>query len=102
MKYQIFQVRDDAENSRYIKFSGLEMVNHLGLKITRDLYEKVYEGEIEEQESVEVTLDTIYTLFNIGHRPSDFKGHSLSVSDVIEYNGKFYYIDDYGFEVIEF
>jgi uncharacterized protein YciU (UPF0263 family) len=101
MKYQILQVRDDAENSRYIMFSSLEMVEHLGLKITKDLYEKVWEGEIEEANDVYVTLEQIFHQFNIGRKPEGFKGHSLSVSDIIKLEDKFYYCDSFGFEEIE-
>jgi len=100
--YQIFQVDDSKENARYILFSGLEMVKHLGLTITRDKYQKVYEGEIEESENIYETLEQIFTKFNIGKKPEGYQGHSLSVSDIIAIDGKFYYCDDYGFEEIEF
>ena len=102
MKYQIYQVRDDAENSRYIKFSSLELIESMGLKISRDMYEEVWDGEVEESNDVFDTLEHIFCQFNIGRKPEGYKGHSLSVSDIIRLEDKFYYCDSIGFEEIEF
>jgi hypothetical protein len=41
-------------------------------------------------------LESLFAKFNINH-PADFKGHSLSVSDIIELNGKYYYCDSISF-----
>ena len=101
-KYQILQVKESAENSRYIKFSSLEMLEHLGLKVTRDMYEIVWEGEVDESETVDGTLEDIFRRFNIGAKPEDYKGHSLSVSDIVRLDDKYYYCDSYSFEQIEF
>jgi len=51
-------------------------------------------------------LEAIFTKFNI-NRPDDFKGHSLSVSDIIVVNSrdgaKAHFVDSFGFkEVPEF
>lgn len=47
------------------------------------------------------TLEDIYRRFNIDH-PEDFKGHSLSVSDVVVLHGNgadtAYYVDSIGFQ----
>ena len=58
-----------------------------------DDYEKTYEGDED------ITLYGIFEKFNI-NRPTDFKGHSLSVSDTIIANGIAYYADDFGFTKI--
>ena len=57
-------------------------------------YTLTYEGEIEV-EDVNKTLEDLFTIFNI-NRPQDFKGHSLSVSDIVELDGKYYYCDNVG------
>ncbi|MCR5123446.1 MAG: hypothetical protein K6B74_13620, partial [Ruminococcus sp.] len=44
--------------------------------------------------------EEIFRVFNID-RPADFKGHSLSVSDVVTLDGAAYYVDVYGFKRIE-
>jgi len=50
-------------------------------------------------------LEEIYTKFNTEH-PLGFKGHSLSMSDVMELydtvNSEFHYVDQFGFKDIEF
>lgn len=95
-KFKIYQICDDAENARYIKFSDMEMLEHLGLKenLSLDLYEKVYEGNIDGKDDFHA-LEGLYKIFNC-NRPKDFKGHSLSVSDVVELDGKYYYCDSFG------
>ena len=45
-------------------------------------------------------LEKVYRVFNID-RPADFKGHSLSVSDVITLDGATWYVDVYGFKKLE-
>lgn len=45
-------------------------------------------------------LEKVYRVFNI-EMPADFKGHSLSVSDVVVLDGAAYYVDVYGFKRIE-
>ena len=63
-------------------------------------YESMYKEELKPGE----TLDTIYERFNI-HRPKDFTGHSLSVSDVIvlesESEKKAFYVDSFGFSELK-
>ena len=59
-------------------------------------YNLVYEGEIEvDPRDIEITLDNLFRIFN-SDRPKDFKGHSLSVSDLVEIGNRFYYCDSLG------
>ena len=65
-------------------------------------YELVYSAPL----ALGTSLEDIYTRFNIDH-PKDFKGHSLSVSDVVvlHQNGQdtAHYVDSFGYkEVPEF
>ena len=67
-------------------------------------YDLVYQGDlsdIEGSDRIEEKLEALFTKFNINH-PDDFKGHSLSVSDVIgiEKNGKqtAYFCDSVGYK----
>jgi hypothetical protein len=69
-------------------------------------YEERYEMEFEsfdEKTNVEI-CEVIFHIFNM-RTPSDFKGHSLSMSDVIELNRdglrQFYYCDMCGFTRIK-
>ena len=67
-------------------------------RITQGRYDKVYESSVSENDN---SLDKIFVKYNIG-RPEDFRGHSLSTSDIIvtmkDGEKKAYYCDSYGFE----
>ena len=103
--FKIYQVNDEKENARYIMFSGLDMLEHLELrdKLSLNLYNKVWEGSVEAEEgkSIITILDHIYMKFQ-SPRLEGYKGHSLSVSDIVEIDGKYYYCDSYGWEEITF
>lgn len=70
--------------------------------IKKENYAKVYgfEGSMGE-ESTSAKLEAIFTAFNHNH-PIGFRGHSLSVSDVVSLNGEYYFCDSFGFKKIEF
>lgn len=69
-------------------------------KITKDNfnfndYKCVFETEKNDTED----LEDIYSIFNGNLRPNwakDFMGRSMSVSDIVELNGNFYYCDFIG------
>lgn len=59
-------------------------------------YELVYEGEaIPSEKGPTATLEELFFIFNMKH-PLDFTGHSLSVSDIVELDGHYYYCDNVG------
>lgn len=64
-------------------------------KMNRDMYDLVWEGETEAD-----GLEAIFEQFNL-HRPDDFKGHSLSVSDLVERGDGLYFVDSIGFKPVE-
>ena len=78
MKYEIWQLKH--EHLRAYGFMDYEWACEHGFNLEH--YEKVYEGEIEVEENAARTLENLFTKFNID-RPEDFKGHSLSVSDIV-------------------
>ena len=95
MKYTILQL--DTHNPDVVKgrklFESWDMLNKTsGFNIHQ--YKKVYEGEVEDQGSALKTLDHLFEKFNY-QPPSDFYGHSLSVSDVVALDGVNYYCDIY-------
>lgn len=96
--YSIYQLKRD-EDMRDYSFASMDELNRKGLTVNPDNYEKVYEAP----KTAEDTLDSIYYRFNMEH-PADFRGHSLSVSDVIVFheNGvdTAHYVDSYGFTAI--
>ena len=78
------------------RFEPLDAIRNNGLSVKPENYELVYTAPLTEQDS----LESIYTRFNIDH-PADFKGHSLSVSDIVvlHQDGKdtAHYCDRFGF-----
>lgn len=93
--YVIYQLKDDA--SRELKFSTL---TETGIP-NKDNYKAVYSGKIESSTDKNTILENLFTEFNINH-PKDFRGHSMSVSDVvalkIESKVTYHFVDDIGFK----
>ena len=94
MKYKFFQL--DTTNINVIQdhklFESWEMLNRTAGFSMWD-YENVYEGDVQSLDSIRMTLDSLFCKFNL-HHPADFCGRSMSVSDVVEMNGKRYYCDN--------
>ncbi len=98
--YEIYQLKggDDMHGLRFMPY---EFVENSGKKPAFANYDKVYEGNAAEFDSeLGERLDAIYEKFNLDH-PEDFKGHSLSVSDVVVLEDRAYYVDDVGFKPLE-
>ncbi len=92
--FSIYQLKDDVPVDFH--FRPLEEVQGKGLAVDPANYEKEYTAPL----TPDMGLERIFEKFNID-RPEDFKGHSLSVSDVIvlHQNGKdtAHYTDSIGF-----
>lgn len=100
-QFSIYQVNNANENARNIMFSSMRIIKRMNLPLSIDIYKKVYEGEIEsEGKSINSVLEDIYNIFNV-RRPEDFKGHSLSTSDVVLLNGRYYFCDSFGWVKVE-
>lgn len=100
-RFGIYQLKD-TEEARDIHFMGMDYLESKGIAVTKDNYDLLYTAPLEEGTS----LEDIYIRFNIAH-PADFRGHSLSVSDVVvlHQNGEItsHYVDSFGYrEVPEF
>ena len=65
--------------------------------IKENIYDFIYETVVDDAYGVE----QVYTMFNI-NIPESFKGRSLSISDIIKLDGKYYYCDDMGFKELEY
>ena len=101
MRYEIYQLDTSKESVRTLHktfASWSELQRYCGGFNFGD-YKQVYEDEITADKGVIELLEDIFTKFNINH-PKDFKGHSLSVSDVVVLDGKMYYCDSEGWQDI--
>ena len=99
--FSIYQLKQGDE-TRDFRFEPYDRLQAAGNMVDKANYELVYSAELTPGTS----LEDIYTRFNIDH-PKDFKGHSLSVSDVVVLyqNGQdaAHYVDSFGYkEVPEF
>ena len=75
--YGIYQLaRGDATRDLY--FEPYDRLQATGHTVDRANYELIYTAPL----TADVTLNSIWEKFNIDH-PKDFKGHSLSVSDIV-------------------
>ena len=97
MKYKILQLK----NSKDVKYSFMGHDYAINNGFSLDDYKLVYENDINTfGKCIDDILEKLFYIFNI-EKPLDFKGHSLSVSDIIELNNKKYYVDDFGFTKID-
>ena len=99
MKYTIMQIKD-IENCAYI-FMRYEFAKKHNFKLND--YAEVYSSDMprEKNESLEHFLDSVFTIFNI-HRPENFNGHSMSVSDLVKLeDGRVFYCDSCGWTEVK-
>lgn len=99
--YRIYQLKSD-EKYHGIRFEDRATLQKSGIQLGINDYNLVYEGNFNDVEgdSFDDKLNTLYDRFNF-EQPEDFKGRSLSVSDVITIknskNESAYYVDSIGF-----
>ena len=94
MKYKIKQIKD-VENCAYA-FKRYEWAKNV---LDLNDYEVVYEGELDCPEMPNA-LEELFEIFN-NKRPKDFERRSMSISDVVEIDGKNYYCDFVGWEELK-
>ena len=93
-QYEILQLN---RTNRIYSFCNHCFLRQKGVKLDASCYNSVYKGIMEDR----MNLESIFTMFNINH-PKDFKGHSLSVSDVIVLHAgaskTAYFVDSFSFK----
>lgn len=103
MDIKIYQINRDRDTHN-IGFMGYDRLERFqgSPDVNPRIYDLIYAGQVSCQ-----GLEDVFRMFNLEH-PADFKGHSLSVSDVVEVceserveNG-FYFCDSFGFKKISF
>ena len=94
--FSIYQIPSTPEG-RDFRFRSHEELESEGLAVDRNNYDLIYTAPLAHG----TTLEDIYYTFNADDRPTGFRGHSLSVSDVVVLNRdgeeEAYYCDNYGF-----
>ncbi len=98
--FAIYQLKH-TEETRDIRFEPLERLQAVGLTVERDNYDLIYTDKLADTGSTLEKLNTLWERFNIAH-PADFRGHSLSVSDIValKQSGAVscHYVDSFGFK----
>lgn len=94
--HAIYQLKDDGGLWDYA-FTDYDTLKKSGKKVERKNYDLIYAAPHSGE-----NLEEIYTRFNVD-RPSDFRGHSLSLSDVVvlkSSDGRYtaHYTDSFGFK----
>ena len=97
--FGIYQIKDDSPGENYA-FMNMSFIESHGMQIKKEDYKLVYVGEL----SGNMSLDDIFERFNID-RPEDFRGHSLSVSDIVVLNDgekvTAHFVDSISFEQLD-
>ena len=99
--YAILQLKrmDETDDIRFMPYDSLKSYDKLP---DINFYDTMYAGPIAtKSKDADVICENLFVKFNTD-RPEDFKGHSLSVSDVIvlkmQEDVKYYYVDSFGFK----
>lgn len=103
MNIRIYQINRSRDVNN-VAFDGMELLERFqgSTKIDSSIYDKVFDDEVDC-----LSLEGVFGMFNTAH-PADYRGRSLSVSDVVEIveaeNVKpgFYFCDSIGFKEIQF
>lgn len=101
MKTRVYQIVPELDVHR-VKFWELDtMRKHYGDTVPAEIYRCVYDGDLNT-----ANLERIYTILNTDH-PIGYKGHSLSVSDVVELEddtgtSSYYFCDTTSFQSVSF
>ena len=103
MNIDIYQINMERDTNR-IAFMDYDNIARFqgSPDIDCKIYDKVFEGEVDCK-----SLEDVFKIFNLDH-PDNYKGRSLSVSDVVAINDRnevepgFYFCDDIGYKKVVF
>lgn len=103
MKYKVLQIpfpETEEEKKIFSKYAykHLDWID----MVHSEYYKETYEGNLKTSSTdVMDILEELFTELNVNH-PVDYKGHSLSVSDIIVIDNHYYYCDAYGWKEVDF
>lgn len=95
---RVWQLKPDVDI--HMKFIGYDDLLQKFGPPDPDNYQLVFDGPVDTND-----LEALYAKFNIDH-PADYRGHSLSISDVLELYDElastYHYVDRIGFKQVDF
>lgn len=100
IKIRLYQMKHNEQTRPYIFENSVYVKEKNGGKIPYEQYESVFDGVLDVD-----TPDDVFVNFNVAP-PFGYKGRSMSVSDIVEfeYGGKlsvFYYCEPTGYTVVK-
>ena len=101
MKIKLYQI-EASDINRDIIFEELdEILERSGGRFPSERYQCVFDGDVEAKDA-----EDLFYIFNM-RLPKGYKGRSMSVSDVVEfenkpYNSRFLFCERNGFKEISF
>lgn len=98
MKIEIYQTKHDLPDEEEFSFMDYDFASRKIKDFARNwrkYYNFVYNYELDGKQSDAVILEECFERFNI-NRPDDYKGRSLSVSDIVIIDDTPYYCDPFG------
>lgn len=95
MNYEILQTGAD-----YV-FRDYDFASKHGLSL-KD-YKSVYKDVISVGDGSDegAVAELLFMIFNSNKRPEKYTGRSMSVSDIVIINNKYFYCDDFGFKALD-
>ena len=107
-KFRVFQLTSEGIRVHDFAFRGTDFLHKAGYEQPpADSYQLVYDGELTHPKECTENdvLERIFSLCN-DDLPAGYRGHSLSMSDVVElYDGDnrdFFYCDEHDFAPVKF
>jgi len=98
--YAIYQLKGDTDFTATLRFMNMDWLEKHGVTPQRENYDLVYTGKLTETGDQTEILESLYRTFNTDH-PTDFIGHSLSVSDIVALKQggmvSYHYVDSIGY-----
>ena len=97
MKVKIYQIEESADKNR-VKFEAYaDLEKYQGDKnVNPELYKRVFAGDVDAKD-----IEDVFVLFNTKGHPL-YRGHSMSMSDIVVNADGAFYCDDIGFIKTDF
>lgn len=91
MKVTILQINTKDEQNIPRLFTSMSRLKEMGLEVEPSTYRVAYDGVMDVNDVEEVYMKLQ------GVKPNGYKGHSLSISDIVVMDGKYLFCDSFGF-----
>lgn len=92
---KLYQI-DMQKDINRVKFCSTYLLEQKGLTVDPSIYRLVFDGDVPG------SLEDLFLTFNTKRKPKNFRGHSMSVSDVVVTEDGAFFCDSVGFRKIDF